>query len=66
MKILLIEDEIELRKSISQYLQQEGYLIETVGDFKKASEKVSDYDYDCILVDITLPFGSGLDIIKQL
>ena len=66
MKILLIEDEAELRKSISQYLRQEGYIIESVGDFNKASEKVGDYDYDCILVDITLPFGSGLDIIKQL
>ncbi len=66
MKILLIEDEAELRKSISQYLHQEGYIIESVGDFKKASEKIGDYDYDCILVDITLPFGNGLDIIKQL
>ncbi len=66
MKILLIEDETELRKSISQYLHQEGYIIEAVEDFNKATEKVSDYDYDCILIDITLPYGSGLDIIKQL
>ncbi len=66
MKILLIEDEAELRKSISQYLHQEGYIIESVGDFKKASEKVGDYDYDCVLVDITLPFGNGLDVVQQL
>ncbi|MDO8999150.1 MAG: response regulator transcription factor [Bacteroidota bacterium] len=66
MKILLIEDEPELRKSIKQYLHQEGYLIESASDFIKAQEKVNVYQYDCILVDITLPNGSGLDIVKQL
>lgn len=66
MKILLIEDEPDLRKSIKQYLHQEGYLVESASDFIKALEKVNVYDYDCILVDITLPKGSGLDIIKQL
>lgn len=66
MKILLIEDEPDLRKSIKQYLHQEGYLIESATDFIKASEKVADYDYDCILIDITIPFGNGLDIVKQL
>jgi len=66
MKILLIEDEPELRKSIKQYLHQEGYIVESASDFIKASEKTADYEYDCILVDITLPNGSGLDIIKQL
>jgi DNA-binding response OmpR family regulator len=66
MKILLIEDEPDLRKSIKQYLYQEGYLVESAADFVKAQEKASIYEYDCILVDITLPFGSGLDIIKQV
>lgn len=66
MKILLIEDEAQLRKSIKLYLHQEGYLVESASDFVKASEKTDVYDYDCILVDITLPKGSGLDIVKQL
>lgn len=66
MKILLIEDEPELRKSIKQYLHQEGYLVESASDFLKAQEKTAVYDYDCILVDITLPFGNGLDIVKQI
>ena len=66
MKILLIEDEPDLRKSIKQYLHQEGYVVESAADFLKAEEKVNEYEYDCILVDITLPKGSGLDIIKQL
>lgn len=66
MKILIIEDEPELRKSMKLYLHQEGYVIESASDFSKALEKIEVYDYDCILVDITLPKGSGLDIIKQL
>jgi DNA-binding response OmpR family regulator len=66
MKILLIEDEPELRKTIKQYLHQEGYLVESASDFISGSEKASVYEYDCILVDITLPKGSGLDIVNQL
>lgn len=66
MKILLIEDEPELRKTIKQYLHQEGYVVESAADFIKASEKAGVYDYDCVLVDITLPKGNGLDIVKQL
>ncbi len=66
MKILIIEDEPELRKSMKQYLHQEGYVIESASDYSKALEKIEVYDYDCILVDINLPQGNGLDIIKHL
>jgi DNA-binding response OmpR family regulator len=66
MKILLIEDESELRKTIKQYLHEEGYIIESANDFIKASEKADVYDYDCVLVDITLPHGNGLDIVRLL
>ncbi len=66
MKILLIEDEPELQKSIKQYLELEGYIVEVASDFSKAEMKAISYDYDCILVDISLPGGNGLDIIKQL
>jgi DNA-binding response OmpR family regulator len=66
MKVLLIEDEPELRKSIKRFLYQEGYVVESAEDYEKASEKASDYDYDCVLVDITLPKGNGLDIVRQL
>lgn len=66
MKILLIEDERELQKSIKQYLEMEGNVIEVASDFKEAEYKIAIYDYDCILVDITLPKGSGLDLIKDI
>ena len=66
MKILIIEDEPELRKSIKQYLYDEGYIVESASDFIRAKEKALVYDYDCILVDINLPKGNGLEIVKQL
>ncbi|WP_407481047.1 response regulator transcription factor [Elizabethkingia meningoseptica] len=66
MKILIIEDEIALSKSIVTYLKQENYLCETATNFNTAIEKVDSYDYDCILLDISLPDGNGLNILKVL
>ncbi|HPQ08398.1 MAG TPA: response regulator transcription factor [Bacteroidia bacterium] len=66
MKILIIEDEPELRKSIKRFLYEEGYVVESANDYPDASEKISTYDYDIILVDITLPNGNGLKLIQQL
>ncbi len=66
MKILIIEDELTLAQSILQYLETEGNTCEIATDFEKAWLKASVYEYDCILVDITLPGGNGLDIIREL
>lgn len=66
MKILLIEDERSLLESMHKYLEQQGYVCETAADFREAKEKVTQYNYDCVVVDIGLPFGNGLDIVKEL
>lgn len=66
MKILIIEDETELVKSIATYLKEENYVCEAAKDFNSALDKIDLYDYDCILLDISLPGGTGLDILKQL
>ena len=66
MKILVIEDEPELRDVIVKSLQKEMFVIETADDFVSASAKVSDYEYDCILLDIMLPGGNGLTILDDL
>ncbi len=66
MKILLIEDEKELLDSMKTYLESEGYRCETANDYQKASEKINVYEYDCVVVDITLPKGNGLQIVKEL
>ncbi len=66
MKILIIEDEKDLLESVLIYLNQEGYSCESASDFESASLKINLYTYDCVVVDISLPGGSGLDLIKIL
>ena len=66
MKILIVEDETELSAGIATYLKGEDYVCETAQDFNSALSKIEVFDYDCILLDITLPGGSGLDILREL
>jgi DNA-binding response OmpR family regulator len=66
VKILIIEDEAELVKSMTSYLREENYVCETAIDYNTALSKIELYNYDCILLDISLPGGSGLNLLKQL
>src|SRR3954454_8489647 len=66
MKILIIEDERELSNSICSYFASEQFVCETAFDFHTALEKTGLYDYACIVLDITLPDGNGLQILKEL
>ncbi|MCL1668551.1 response regulator transcription factor [Elizabethkingia ursingii] len=66
MKLLIIEDEIELAKSIAEYLSEENYLCEFASTYKEAIQKTENFHYDCILLDITLPDGNGLAILEGL
>ncbi|MDR2010784.1 MAG: response regulator transcription factor [Bacteroidales bacterium] len=66
MKILVIEDEKNLRETIVDFLTGEKYVVESVFDYNSALEKVCVYDYDCILLDIMLPDGNGLSILQEL
>ncbi len=66
MKILVIEDERELSNSILHYLEEEKYACEVASDFYSAREKIHLYSYDCILLDINLPGGNGLALLKEL
>jgi len=66
LKILIVEDEKELSDGIATYLKSEDYVCETASDFNKALAKIDVFDYDCILLDITIPGGSGLDLLKEL
>lgn len=66
MKILIVEDEKELRKTLVDSLEKEKYVVESAGDYDAASEKIAIYEYDCILLDIMLPGGSGLGLLQEL
>ena len=66
MKILLVEDEAALGESVVTFLKKEGHICEWVKNFSAGDEKAGMYQYDCALIDIGLPGGSGLDIVKAL
>ena len=66
MKILIVEDEPALRELIQRSLEKERYVVEVAADFDSALRKIEDYDYDCVLLDIMLPDGSGLDLLEKL
>lgn len=66
MKILIVEDEPSLRELIQTSLEKERYVVEVGGDYRTALRKIEDYEYDCILLDIMLPDGSGLTLLERL
>lgn len=66
MKILIIEDEKELSNNIAKFLSDDNYLCEQAYDFDSAIEKISLYTYDCILLDLNLPGGDGIQLLKAI
>lgn len=66
MRILLVEDEKELSKSMMTYLQRESYTCDVAYTFKEGMTKIESFDYDCILLDISLPDGNGMQILKSV
>lgn len=66
MKLLVIEDEKALRDNITNYLNEDGNICESCEDLSNAIDKLSNYDYDCILLDIGLPDGDGFAVLDFL
>ena len=66
MKILIVEDEPELAQTMAQYLTRQDYLCEQAATYADAMDKISLYSYDCILLDLMLPDGNGMDVLEHL
>lgn len=66
MKLLIIEDQAELAANIHQYLKKEGFVSEMAANYRQAVSKLSGYSYDLLLLDLMLPDGNGLDILKYV
>lgn len=66
MKLLVVEDEPEMLESIERALKQENAVVETARNLNEALDKALIYEYDCILLDINLPGGSGLELLREL
>lgn len=66
MKLLIIEDNEDLLENILTYLKREGYLCETARDYDQAFDKIMSYTYDVVLIDIMIPNGNGLQVLREL
>ncbi len=66
MKLLIIEDDSSLSEIMSRALQSEGYIVETASNYYDAEDKIAGYNYDCIMLDIMLPDGNGLQLLRHL
>ena len=66
MKILVVEDEPQMMGLMKQFLEDENYVVEEASDFQSGLDKIVSFDYDCILLDIMLPDGNGLDLLQEL
>ena len=66
MKILIIEDEADLRQAIIRYLKREGFRCEEAATFSEGYRQLVKYDYDGILLDLQLPDGDGLRLLRLL
>lgn len=66
MKLLIIEDERMLSQSITEYLKREDYLCEHAFTCNEALGKIDAYEYDCVLLDLMLPDGNGLDVLRYI
>ena len=66
MKILVVEDEIKLQETIVEFLEKEKMIVETADNYQQALYKIISFDYDCILLDMMLPDGDGMSLLKEL
>lgn len=66
MKLLIIEDDESLREIMCRALRSEGYIVETASNCFEAEDKIAGYDYECIMLDIMLPDGNGLTLLKHI
>ena len=66
MKLLVVEDEIEINDLISHFFKSEGFVVESAYGYREALYKIVGDEYDCMLLDLTLPDGDGLHLIEKL
>lgn len=66
MKLLIVEDNKDLLENILKYLEREGYRCETAADYDEAFDKIMSYTYDVVLIDIMIPRGDGLQVLREL
>jgi DNA-binding response OmpR family regulator len=64
MKVLVIEDNQELAQNIESFLERDGYICETSHTIDQARDKLVSFQYDCVILDLMLPDGNGLELVE--
>ena len=64
MKVLVIEDNLELAHNMESFLKREGHVCETSNTLNEARDKLVSFQYDCIILDLMLPDGNGLELVE--
>jgi DNA-binding response OmpR family regulator len=64
MKVLIIEDNADLARNMQEFLLREGYICESIATCHQAKDKLLGFQYDCIVLDLMLPDGNGLELLK--
>jgi two-component system phosphate regulon response regulator PhoB len=65
-KILIIEDEPDIRKTLEYNISREGYKVESASSLSEGKEQINSSDFSLILLDLMLPDGSGLDLCREI
>ena len=66
MRILIVEDEPDLLRSLAQALREEGYAVDTANNGEDGLFNAESYDYDAMVLDVMLPKLDGWEILKRL
>jgi DNA-binding response OmpR family regulator len=66
MKILLVEDDSELLRTVLRYFDSFGYVLEKAKSYKEGLEKITEYHYDCVILDLNLPDGDGIGLLEKI
>ncbi len=66
MRVLIVEDNDHLRKSIVDYLRDESFAVDSAADGEEGLYKVLNWDYDILLLDVMLPHRDGFEVLQEL
>jgi two-component system response regulator PilR (NtrC family) len=65
-RILIVDDNREIRSILEEYLKEEGYIAEGAGDAQIALTKHAEAPYDLIITDLNMPGMTGIELIKEI
>ncbi len=66
MKILIVEDDLEILRTVLKYFDSFGYVLEKAKNYQDGLAKVNEFVYDCVILDLNLPDGDGIDLLAKI